>query len=139
MNKDICPITWNQLLCPQKRLEIARLSDIPFDQRSLSHREGWFPPCFERQNQQQQKKLFLARQFKTTFKQKCLILRPLLSSTFPQGFRISKNFGHPNSGSGGKIGLKIYYAKRDRHTDTHRDTHTDIAITRSNRPSGPIR
>ena len=34
-------------------------------------------------------------------------LRPLISITFPQGFRISKFFGHPTSGSGGKIGLKI--------------------------------
>ena len=29
---------------------------MPFDQRSLIHLEAWFPPCFVRQNQQQQKK-----------------------------------------------------------------------------------
>ena len=34
----------------------AKISDTPFDQRSLIHREAWFPPCFVRQNQQ--KKLF---------------------------------------------------------------------------------
>ena len=28
----------------------ANISDIPFDQRSLIHREAWFPPCFVRQN-----------------------------------------------------------------------------------------
>ena len=30
----------------------ANISDTPFDQRSLIHREAWFPPCFVRQNQQ---------------------------------------------------------------------------------------
>ena len=34
----------------------AKISDTPFDQRSLFHQEAWFPHCFERQNQQ--KKLF---------------------------------------------------------------------------------
>ena len=29
----------------------SKISDIPFDQRSLIHREAWFPPCFVRQNQ----------------------------------------------------------------------------------------
>ena len=61
---------------------------------------------------------------------KCSILRPLLSSTFPQGFRISKNFGHPTSESGGKMRLKIYYAKRDRQTDTHTHTRTSRLLDR---------
>ena len=30
----------------------AKISDTPFDQRSLIHREAWFPPCFVGQNQQ---------------------------------------------------------------------------------------
>ena len=34
----------------------ANISDIPFDQRSLIHGEAWFPPCFERQNQQKKLK-----------------------------------------------------------------------------------
>ena len=45
------------------------------------------------------KKLFFARQYKTTSKQKCSSVRPLLSNTFPQGFRISKNIGYPTSRS----------------------------------------
>ena len=101
---------------------------MPFDQRSLIHREAWVPPCFVRQNQQKKKKI--AQWFYTTSKQKCSNVRPLLSSTFPQGFRISKNFGHPTSGSGGEIGLKIYHMKRDRQTDKH----TDIATLWKNRP-----
>ena len=35
-------------------------------------------------------------------------LRPLLSITFPQGFRICKNIGHPPLGSGGKKTVKRY-------------------------------
>ena len=65
------------------------------------------------------------------FSKSFLNLRPLLSITFPQGFRISKYFGHPTSGSGGKIGLKIYYMKRG-----HIYTYMDIATTRKNRPKG---
>ena len=35
-------------------------------------------------------------------------MRPLLSITFSQGFRISKNIGHPTLGSGGKKTVKPY-------------------------------
>ena len=88
-----------------------KIRDTPFNQRSVIHREAWFPTCFVRQNQQK-KLFFLARQFQTTFKLKCSNLRPLLSITFPQGFQISKNIGHRTLGSGGKIGFKIQYMKR---------------------------
>ena len=54
-------------------------------------------------------KLFFARCFQTIFKRKCSYLRPLLSITFPQGFQISKNIGHPTSGSGGKKTVKWYH------------------------------
>ena len=66
------------------------------------------------------KQTFFTRRFWTASQQKCSIMRPLLSSTFPQGFQISKNFGHSTSGSGGKIGIKIQYIKRGQ---THRQTH----------------
>ena len=85
----------------------AKICDIPFDQKSLIHREAWFPTCFVRQNQHT-KKTFFARRFQTTCKQKCSNVRPLLSITFPQGFRISKNIGHPISESGGKKTVKRY-------------------------------
>ena len=54
-------------------------------------------------------------------------LRPLLSITFPQGFRISKFFGYLTSGSGGKKTFKRYL-KSD----------TDISINRKHRPRGPM-
>ena len=77
----------------------AKIRDIPFNQRSLIHREAWFPSCFVRQNQQKNK-LFFARRFQTTSKQKCSNVRPLLSITFPQGKSIK--FGHWTSRSEGK-------------------------------------
>ena len=40
----------------------AKISNIPFDQRSLIHREVWFPPCFVRENQQ--KTFFLCGDFR---------------------------------------------------------------------------
>ena len=54
------------------------------------------------------KKLFLPRLFETIFEQKCSHLKPLLSITFPQGCRISKNVVHPTLGKGDKKRLKWY-------------------------------
>ena len=101
----------------------AKISNIPFDQRSLIHPEVWFSTCFVRQNQQK-KKTFFARRFQTTTKQKCSNLRSLLSITFPQGFRISKKFGPPTSGSGGKKTFKRYLKSEQTHTRT--DGHFDL-------------
>ena len=36
---------------------MQKISDTPFDQRSLIHLEACFPPCFVRQNQQKKKHL----------------------------------------------------------------------------------
>ena len=85
----------------------ANISDTPFDQRSLIHRKVWFLQCFVRQNQLKNK-LYFARRFQTIFKQKISNMRPLLSTAFPQGFRISKNIGHPTLGRGGKKTFKRY-------------------------------
>ena len=115
----------------QKRLEIWNISDIPFDQRSLIHREAWFSTCFVRQNQRG-KKLFFARRFQTTSKQKCSNLRPLLSITILQGIRIYKIFGHPTSGSGGKKTFKRY------HKSEQTDRHTDKQTYRKHQPRGPM-
>ena len=48
-------------------------------------------------------------------------MRPLLSITFPQGFRISKNIGHPTSVSGGKKTVKWYL--KSEHTHTNKQTN----------------
>ena len=97
----------------------AKISATPFNQRSLIHREAWFPPCFVRKNQQKNK-LFFARRFQTTSKEQCLNVTPLLSITFPQGFRISKNIGHPILGSGGKKTVKQYLKSERTHIWTNR-------------------
>ena len=112
----------------------AKISDTPFDQRSLIHREAWFPPCFVKLNQQK-KITFFARQFQTTSIQKISNLRPLLFITFPQGFRISKNIGHPTSGSGGKKTVKRYL--KSEHTDRQTDKHTHIWTFRLIESIGP--
>ena len=73
------------------------------------------------------KKTFFCAAILTIFKQKCSYLRPLLSITFPQGFWISKNIGHPTSESGGKKTIKRYLKSEqtDGHTDTRTHGHTD--------------
>ena len=82
------------------------------------------------------KKLFFARRFQTIFKQKCSYLIPLLSITFPQGFRISKNIGHPTLGNGGKKTFKRYLKSEQTDRQTHR--RTDKSTYRLNRPRGLI-
>ena len=85
------------------------------------------------------KKTFFARRFQTIFKQKCSYLRPFLSITFPQAFRISKNIGHPTSGSGGKKTVKRYLKSEqtDRQTDGQTDGRTDRRIFRLIESIGP--
>ena len=50
-------------------------------------------------------------------------MRPLLSITFPQGFQISKNIGHPTLGSGGKKTVKRYLKSEQTDKQTDRQTH----------------
>jgi hypothetical protein len=73
------------------------------------------------------KKTFFARRVKTIFKQKCSYLRPLLSITFPQGFRISKN-----------VKRYLKSEQTDKQTDTRTNTQTDISTYRKHRPRGPM-
>ena len=55
-------------------------------------------------------------------------MRPLLSITFPQGFRIFKDIGRPTFGSGGKKTFKRYLKSEqtDRHTHGQTDGHFDL-------------
>ena len=64
-------------------------------------------------------------------------LRPVLSITFPQGFQISKIFGHPTSENGGKKTFKRYL-KSDEYTDRQTDTQMDKSTFRKHRPRGPM-
>ena len=106
----------------QKLLEICQNQQNTLRPQVSNPSGSVVSTMFCKQNQQK-KNLFFTWQFLTTSQQKCSILRPLLFSTFPQGFRIFNNFGHPTLGSGGKIGLKIYHMKRG-HTNTLTQTQT---------------
>ena len=55
--------------------------------------------------------------------------------TFPKGFPISKNVGHPTSGSGGKKTFKRYLKSEQTHT--HKHTYMDKSTYRKHWPIGP--
>ena len=80
-----------------KTQKLAKISDTPFDQRSLIYQKVWFQPYFVRQNQQKTN-FFFAHRFKTTSKQKISNLRPrLIESISPEGrcFKKSELFCFP--------------------------------------------
>ena len=54
------------------------------------------------------KKTFFCAAILDNFQTKMFISETILSITFPQGFQISKNIGHPTSASGGKKTVKRY-------------------------------
>ena len=64
------------------------------------------------------KNFFRRGDFTPFFCKKSSNLRPLLSITFPQGFRISKNFGHWTLGCGSKKTVK-----HSEQSVTERQTH----------------
>ena len=64
------------------------------------------------------------------------MLDQFLTLLFPQGFRISKNIGHPTSGSGGKKTAKRFLKSEQTDGQTHRQT--DISTYRKHQPRGPM-
>ena len=101
----------------QKHLEICqKKSYMPFDQRSLIHREAWFPPSFVRQNQQKKKKNSL--EILDHFQTKNIQIR---GHFFP--FLFPKDSEYQTSGSGGKKTFKRYL--KSEHTDGQTDRQTD--------------
>ena len=53
-------------------------------------------------------------------------MRALFSITFPQGFQIFKNVGHPTLGSGGKKTFKWYLKSEQKNTWTDGRTFRPI-------------
>ena len=106
----------------QKCLEICQICDMPFDQRSLIHREACFPPCFAGQNQP--KNYIIFGDFIHLLNINFQIWDHIFSLLFPQGFWISKSNGHPTLGSGGKKTFKVN-TRTDRRTDGQTDGQTD--------------
>ena len=112
----------------------AKISDTPFDQRSLIHREVWFLPCFVRQNQP--KTNFFCFAILDHFQTKMFQSETTSFHYFSPRIWISKNIGHPTSGSGGKKTFKRYVKSEQTHR--HTDTRTDISTYRKHRPKGPM-
>ena len=108
---------------------------MPFDQRSLIHREAWFPPCFVRQNQQQKKTYFCAAilDYFQTKNFKCQTTSFHYFS--PRIPNLKKNIGHPTSGSGGKKTVKRDLKSEQTDTQTH--GQTDILTNRLIESIGP--
>ena len=77
----------------------------------------WGQKTFKQSEQikKSKKNTFFAGQFYTFYEQKFSNLRPLLSITFPQGFRESKKFGHWTLGSGGKKRFKRSEQMREKY------------------------
>ena len=88
------------------------LKDSKIKEKKFEHwtSGSWGKKTFER-NEQRRKKwvnnyFFLPLRLYTLFEQRFSNLRPLCSITFPQGFRLSKKFGHWTLGTGGKKNFK---------------------------------
>ena len=140
---------------------------MPFDQRSLIHREMWFQSgpripknlIFLKNGQSvsnpsgsvisnmfckaksAKNKLFFVLRFQTIFKQKFSNLRPLLATTFSQGFRIVRILDIRLQEVGVKRrlnGTSKVNRQTHGHTDGHTDTQTDILTYRKHRPRGPM-
>ena len=107
---------------------------MPFDQRSLIHREAWFPACFERQNQQK-KLFFLCGDFRQLSSKNVQMLDHFFPLLFHKNSESLKNIGHPTLGSGGKKTSKRYL--KSEQTNGQKDTQTDRPTFRLIESIGP--
>ena len=81
--------------------------------------------CLNRVNKKKSiTKKICPRDFTPLYELKFSNLRPLLSITFPQGFRISKKFGHWTLENGGKMTFKRN--EKMWRTNTHKYGHFDL-------------
>ena len=87
------------------------------------------------------KKLFLARRFRTIFKQKCSYMRPILSILFPKDSESLKILDIRRWEVGAKRplnGTSKVNRHTDRRTDVQTDRRTDKSTYRKHRPRGPM-
>ena len=105
----------------------ANVSDTPFDQRSLIHREAWFPPCFVWQNHQ--KKTFLLRgNFRPLPNKNVRMLDQFFPLLFPKDSESLKILDIRLQEVGAKRPLKgtsKVNTHTDGQTDGREDTQTD--------------
>ena len=80
----------------------------------------------------------LCGDFRPFISQNCQMWDNFFRLLFPRGFRISKNDGHPISGSGGKKAFKRYFKKwTHKQTDRQTDRQTKIWTNRLIESIGP--
>ena len=124
VTSDMWHVTYREWWTLSKKSRIRETKNFSTDADSSTNTKKIL---LVRQNSQKNYFFLCAQRFYTFYKQKFSNWRPLLSITFPQGFRISKNIGHPTSGSGGKKTVKRYLKSEhtDRQTDkqTHKQTY----------------
>ena len=108
---------------------------MPFDQRSLIHREAWFPPRFVRQNQQK-KKLFLRGDFRPLPNKNVYMWDHFFPLLFPKDSESLKILDIRLCEVGAKRPLNGTSRSEHTHTQTH--TQTDKSTYRKHRPKGPI-
>ena len=119
----------------KKRLEIC--PSTPFNQRSLIHLKAWFPPCFVRQNQQQQKNIFLRGNFRPLPNKNVQMLDHFFPLLFPKDSESLKIFDIRLREVGEKR-LLNGTSKVNRQTHGQTDRQTDRQTDISHRPRGPM-
>ena len=117
----------------------AKTSDTPFDQRSLIHREAWFPHCFVRQNQPN-KTIFFG-DFRPLPNKNVQIwdhFFPLLFAKDSESLKILDIWCR-EVGAKRRLNCTSKVNRRtDGRTEGQTDTQTDILTYRKHRPRGPM-
>ena len=108
---------------------------MPFDQRSLIHREAWFPSCFVRQNQPKNK-LFLRGDFRPLPNKNVQMWDHLFSLLFPKDSESLKILDIRLRKVGAKRPLNGT-SKVNRQTDRQTDKQTNIWTFRLLESTGP--
>ena len=111
----------------------AKISDTPFDQRSLIHREAWFPPCFVRQNE--------CGNFRQLSNKNVQIWDHFFPLLFPKDSKSLKILDIQLWEMGAKRhlnGTSKVNTQTDGQTDRRTNRQTDILTYRKHRPRGPM-
>ena len=108
---------------------------MSFDQRSLIHREAWFPPCFVRQNQKKEEKKRRG-DFRPFPNKNVQIWDHSFHYFSPKDSKSIKILDIQLREMGAKRPLKGT-SKVNTQTDRQTNKHMDISTYRKHRPRGP--
>ena len=119
----------------------AKISDTPFDQRFLIHREEWFHPCFVRQNHPKKKLFVLFGDF-WPLPNKNVQIRdhffPLLLLKDSESLTILDIRLQEVGAKRRLSGTSKVNTQTQTHTHTHTHKHMDISAYRKHRAIGLI-